>query len=119
QSEYDLDMHDEGRRLRRHGRQPGDHPAVAALFASTRRRLLRWLFLNPEETFYIRQLARMVGGTTGDVPRGLDRLEAAGIVRRRKEGRRVFFQANRESPVFAGLRSIFRETGIAPHARSR
>jgi hypothetical protein len=54
---------------------------------------------------------RMVRGSPGNVPRELARLEAAGILRRTKKGREVFYQADPGSPVFAGLRAIFRGAG--------
>lgn len=82
--------------------------ATAALFGKTRRRLLAFLFRHPRKAFYVRELARIVGGSTGNVPRELARLEAGGILRRSRKGREVFFQANRDSSVYAGLRSIFR-----------
>ncbi len=85
--------------------------AVAALFGKTRRGLLAWLFRHPRKAFYLRQLARIVGGSTGNVPRELARLESAGIVRRTRKGREVFFQVNPDSPAYAGLRLLFRERG--------
>ena len=82
--------------------------ALAALFPGTRRRLLARLFANPKRSFYVRELTRLVGGSPGNVPRELARLEVTGILRRTKKGREVFYQANPASPLFAGLRAIFR-----------
>lgn len=82
--------------------------ALAVLFPGTRRKLLARLFANPRQAFYVRELTRLVRGSPGNVPRELARLEAAGILKRTKKGRQVFYQANPGSAVFGGLRAIFR-----------
>jgi uncharacterized protein len=96
--------------MRRKKRALPDSPITAALFGKTRRRLLAWLFAHPDDAFYVRQLVRIVGGSLGDVPRELQRLEAAGILRRTRQGRQVYFQPDPTSPIFKELSGIFRKT---------
>ena len=86
--------------------RPREDPMLAALLGKTRRRLLTWLFLHQDEGFYVRQLVRIVGGSPGAVPRELERLRAAGLLRRERKGRNVFYRADRESTIFAELRAI-------------
>jgi predicted nucleotidyltransferase len=84
------------------------------LFGATRRRLLAWLFGHPDEAFYLRDLLRRTGAPEGAAQRELAALTAAGIVTRRVQGRQVYFQANRESPVFPELLSLLtKTTGLA------
>ena len=87
-----------------------DEPLSSALFGKTRRRLLAWLFMHPDEAFYIRQLVRILGSSPGALPRELDELTAAGILRRSRKGREVYYQVNSESPIFEELGSILRKT---------
>ena len=82
--------------------------ALAVLLPGTRRKLLARLFAKPRRAFYVRELTRLVRGSPGNVPRELASLEAAGILIRTKKGREVFYRANPASPVFVGLRALFR-----------
>jgi predicted nucleotidyltransferase len=93
-------------------------PAVL-LFGKTRRHVLAWLYGHPDERFYLRQLARQSGAAQGALQRELSALTSAGIVTRAVEGRQVYFQANRESPIFAELRQLLLKTaGAAAVIRS-
>jgi predicted nucleotidyltransferase len=72
--------------------------------------VLGWLFGHPEERFYLRQIVRESGSAQGAVQRELQKLTEAGILRRTVEGRHVFFQANRESPIFPELHMLLLKT---------
>jgi DNA-binding transcriptional ArsR family regulator len=78
----------------------------ALLFGKTRRHVLVWLYGHPDERFYLRQLVRQTGAAQGAVQRELQLLSAAGLVTRTEDGRQVYFQANRESPVFTELQQL-------------
>jgi predicted nucleotidyltransferase/DNA-binding transcriptional ArsR family regulator len=92
-----------------------DHPAEpgALLFGKTRRQLLAWLYGHPDERFYLRQLVRQTGAAQGAVQRELQSLYGAALVTRTVDGRQVYFQANRESPVFTELRQLLLKTAGA------
>ena len=84
------------------------------LFGRARRLILGWLLGHADEAFFLRQLVRQTGLSTGSVQRELDALVAAGLVTRRKDGRQVYFQPDRTSPVFPELQSLFVKTsGLA------
>lgn len=92
----------------------GHREAGAVLFGRTRRRVLGWLLGHPNEAFYLRQLVRQAGVGQGAVQRELDLLTRAGLLRRTVQGRQVYFQANRESPIFPELQALFLKTaGVA------
>jgi predicted nucleotidyltransferase len=78
----------------------------ALLFGKTRRHVLVWLYGHPDERFYLRQLVRQTGAAQGAVQRELQLLSRAGLVTRTVDGRQVYFQANRESPVFTELQQL-------------
>lgn len=94
--------------------QGGHREAATVLFGRTRRRVLGWLLGHPGEAFYLRQIVRQAGVGQGAVQRELDLLTRAGLLRRTVQGRQVYFQANRESPIFSELQALFLKTaGVA------
>ncbi|HEY7120101.1 MAG TPA: nucleotidyltransferase domain-containing protein [Tepidisphaeraceae bacterium] len=81
------------------------------LFGGTRQAILALLFTRPDESFYLREIARRTGRGVGPVQRELAQLTACGILRRQKER---FFGANPDSPIFEPLRQIVvRTVGLA------
>lgn len=81
-----------------------------ALFSRTQQRVLALLFGQAPRSFHLNELVRLAGVGSGSVQRELARLVAAELVHRRLLGRQVWFEANRESPVFMELRSLVRKT---------
>ncbi len=80
------------------------------LFRQTRGRVLGLLFGRPDEMFYMRQIAREVGVSAGAVQRELEGLAQVGLVERSDSGHQVYYQANRQHPVFAELQSLVAKT---------
>jgi uncharacterized protein len=95
------------------GLEPRDRVAEA-LFGRTKRNLLTLLFGASPESFYLRQMVRETGTGSGAVQRELAQLVDAGLVERLPQGSQVYYRANRQSPVYAELRSLVAKTaGIA------
>jgi uncharacterized protein len=89
------------------------------LFGQTRGRVLALLYGIPEQTFFVRQIARQIGTSVGSVQRELETLSEVGLLNRTAVGRQVFYQANRNHPVFAELRSLIAKTsGVFHQLRS-
>jgi predicted nucleotidyltransferase len=84
--------------------------ATAVLFGRTRRRVLALLLGHADERFYLRQIVRRSGAAQGAVQRELHLLAEAGILRRTVEGRQVYFQANRTSPIYPELHALLAKT---------
>lgn len=82
----------------------------AALFGKARRAILGLLFSRTDESFYLREIARLVKGGQGAVQRELKRLTDAGIITRTTRGRAAFFQANRACSIFPELQSLVLKT---------
>jgi predicted nucleotidyltransferase len=87
-----------------------DEPIAAALFSKTRRAVLSLLVTHADEAYYLRQLTRAASVGQGAVQRELARLSRAGIITRTVRGRQVYYQANKDSPVFEDLRSLVVKT---------
>jgi predicted nucleotidyltransferase len=80
------------------------------LFGKSRGRLLAWLYARPDERFYLRQLVALTGVAQGAVQREVQLLTAAGLLTRHVEGRQVYYEANRASPIFSDLQRILLKT---------
>jgi predicted nucleotidyltransferase len=84
--------------------------AGQALFGRVRLRVLSLLYGHPEESFHMREISRLTGSGQGAVQRELRNLTRAGILTRREQGRQVYYQANRQSPIFGDLYHLLAKT---------
>ena len=92
---------------------------AAGLFGKVRQGVLALFYGRPEQSLYLREIVRAVGLGQGAVQRELARLTAAGLLVRTRKGNQVYYQANRESPVFGELKSLLVKTaGIADVLRN-
>jgi predicted nucleotidyltransferase len=80
------------------------------LFGQTRGRELALLYGSPDQSFYVRQIARQIGTSVGAVQRELETIAAVGLIDRSTLGNQVFYQANREHPAYEELRSLIAKT---------
>ncbi|MFH1913127.1 MAG: winged helix-turn-helix domain-containing protein [Pseudomonadota bacterium] len=84
---------------------------LTELFTSkTRIKLLLKLFLNPEVSCYLRELASEFSVSPNAIKGELDSLSDAGYLTRRQDGRSIFFQANKKHPFFPEISSIVRKS---------
>lgn len=87
---------------------------VEVLFGAYRRQILALLLLRPDETFYVREIARLTGVSAGSLHRELKLLTETGLLLRTTAGNQVRYQAARDCPIFDELAGIFRKTaGLA------
>jgi uncharacterized protein len=80
------------------------------LFGQTRGRVLALLYGAPDQTRFVRQIARQVDTSVGTVQRELNLLADAGLIKRSTVGNQVFFQANQEHPEYPELRALLAKT---------
>lgn len=89
-----------------------------ALFPTIRQAVLTSTLLQPERWWYLSELARFVRTTPSSLQRELSSLVQAGILETRVEGRRVYFRAERRSPIFNDLSNLLEKTsGVAATLR--
>lgn len=92
---------------------------VELLFGAYRRQILGLLLLRPDESFYVREIARVTGVPAGSLHRELKALAEAGLLARTATGNQVRYQVDRTCPIFEELAGIFRKTaGLADVLRS-
>jgi predicted nucleotidyltransferase len=90
-----------------------------ALFPLVRQQLLAATLLSPDKWWYMSELARHQGTSLSSLQRELASLSASGILERKQDGRRSYYKARRDSPVFSALRDLFLKTaGIVPALQS-
>lgn len=89
--------------------------ALDALFPSIRARVLSATLLQPKRWWFLTELAAHLGVTPSSLQREMELLAQAEILLHRKDGRRTYYKANPESPLYPELRGLMEKTtGIVP-----
>src|SRR5271155_5876378 len=83
---------------------------IDAIMPRTRQAILAATLLQPDRAWYAADLARYLGRSRSSLQRELVELVKAGILKSRREGRMLFIQADRESPIFPELRGLLSKT---------
>ena len=84
--------------------------ALDALFPRIRQALLAVTVLHPDQWWYLSDLAKHLNVRPSSIQRELAALVAAGILRRRRDGNRVYFQANPDCPFLPELQGLLVKT---------
>ncbi|MBD3208561.1 MAG: NUDIX domain-containing protein [Candidatus Nealsonbacteria bacterium] len=79
------------------------------LKSKTRRKTLKLFFSNKDKRYYLRELERALSLPVGNIRRELIALEDLGLFRREKEGRKVYYSLNKESPILAPVEEMVSE----------
>ncbi len=85
-------------------------PALDSLFPSVRQGVLAATLTRPQKWWYLSELAEFLHTRPSSLQRELSSLAQSGILEQRKDGRRTYFKAQMQSPIFRELRSIFEKT---------
>lgn len=86
-------------------------PILETLLGSRlRAALLGWLFCHPDERFFVRQLAGLLGEDSTNVSRELARLSDLGLLTVSREGQQKYYQVDRSSAVYPELRGLVLKT---------
>lgn len=78
------------------------------LFGSkTRAKLLNLFFENPEKSFYVREMTRVIDEQINSVRRELLNLESIGIIKNETFDNKIYYSANNKHPFARPLTDIF------------
>ena len=78
------------------------------LFGSkTRAKLLKLFFENPEKSFYVREMTRVIDEQINSVRRELLNLESIGVIKNETFDNKVYYSANAKHPFARPLADIF------------
>ena len=83
---------------------------ASLLLGVYRRRVLGLLLLQPDQTYHVREIARLTDTSPGTLHKELARLAQAGVLTREKVGNQLRYGANRQCPIFEELAGILRKT---------
>jgi hypothetical protein len=88
--------------------------SLAKILASTARvAVLRLFMLDPRRAYYQRQIEGATGLPLRAIQRELDRLSSTGLLYRRTEGNRTYYQVDLQHPLYPELRSMVLKAAIA------
>ncbi|OGW41501.1 MAG: hypothetical protein A2010_07570 [Nitrospirae bacterium GWD2_57_9] len=86
---------------------------LTKLFSSTRAGLLGLFFNNPDDKFYLREIARHIGKDAAGIKRELDNLVEMGLLSKENRGVQKYYFVNKNSPIFSEMKGlIFKTTGV-------
>ena len=86
------------------------HAPLDALLPKVRQGILAATVLHPERWWYLSDLARHLHTTPSSLQRELASLVSAGILRRRQEGRQVYFSPDPDCPLLPELQGLMAKT---------
>ena len=90
------------------------NPTLKALFTSeTRIKVLSHFFLHPDESFYLRQLERLLKKPVGQLSPELSNLERIQLLTSCQEGNQRRYSINKDFALYDELKTIFLKTAGA------
>ena len=87
--------------------------ALDALFPSVRGSLLAATLTQPDKWWYLSELAEFLQTTPSSLQRELKALVNSGILQQRREGTRIYFKAETQSPLFPELHGLLEDCRVA------
>jgi len=83
---------------------------ASLLFKDYRRRVLGLLLLHPDQSYHVREIARLTGTVAGTLHKELSKLSEAGVLLKVARGNQLVYSANRDCPIYPELAGILRKT---------
>lgn len=83
---------------------------INALFPPVRQVILAATYGQADRWWFLSELASFAGKTPSSLQRELKALAASGILRTKRDGNRLYFQAEADSPIFEPLRGLIEQT---------
>ena len=81
---------------------------IEKLFGSkTRAKLLKLFFENPDKSFYVREMTRVIDEQINSVRRELSNLESIGIIKNETFDNKIYYSANSKHPFTHPLSEMF------------
>src|ERR1700686_5364733 len=93
-------------------------PLLNVLVSKTKQQILVATLLQPKRSWYLVEMARHLRLRPSSLQRELRQLAEAGILIRRQDGNRVYFQADTACPIFSELAQVlFKIVGVVEGLR--
>jgi predicted nucleotidyltransferase len=82
-------------------------------FTKNRAALLRLFFTNPDQSFYMQEIGRILGKKPGNFQRAINNMEEEGILVSERKANARYFSANKEYSLYDEMKNIvFKTIGI-------
>lgn len=82
--------------------------------SKNRAELLRLFFTNPEQSFYMQEIGRILGKKPGNFQRLINNMEKEGVLVSERKANARYFKANKEYPIYEEMKNIvFKTVGVA------
>src|SRR5436305_3721748 len=81
-----------------------------ALMPRVRQQILGATLMHPDREWYAAELAHHLRSRPSTLQRELISLTNAGILKTRRQGRMIYYQADSDSPIYAELRALITKT---------
>jgi len=76
--------------------------------------ILRLLFTNPDKSFYMQEIGRILGKKPGNFQRTINTMEKEGVIISEYKANARYFKVNKEYPLYKEMKSIvFKTVGVA------
>lgn len=75
-----------------------------------RRDLLALFFSNPDRSYYLREIQRMLGYSAGNIRRELLKLQSGRLFETNRTGNLLYYSLNKNHPLFQEIKSIVQKT---------
>ena len=76
--------------------------------------ILRLLFTNPDKSFYMQEIGRILGKKPGNFQRTINNMEKEGVIISEYKANARYFKVNKEYPLYKEMKSIvFKTVGVA------
>jgi hypothetical protein len=85
-------------------------PHLAGLLTPVKQKVLAATLLHPDRAWYLLELARSLSMPVSSIQHELGVFVASGLLTRRKDGNRVYYQADRKCPIYPELAKILVKT---------
>ena len=84
-----------------------------SLLTKSKAELLKLFLTNPDRTFYMQEIGRILGRKPGSFQRALNNMVSEGILTSEYRAKARFFKANKKYPIYKELKSIvFKTVGV-------
>lgn len=83
---------------------------MALKFTKNQTLILEIFFNNPEKSYYLREIGRIIGKEAGVFQKDINKLVESGILISEYRAKSRFFKLNKKHPLYKELRSIFLKT---------
>jgi len=88
---------------------------IDVLFPKIRQRIFAITFGQPDRWWYLSELAKQMRASPSSLQRELTSLADSGILRKKREGNRLYFQVETNSSIYLPLRELIEQTlGVIP-----